>query len=265
MPSSGPTTTGNRPDVRIVAIANQKGGVGKTTTAANIAAALAEQHRRVLLLDLDPQASLSQYFAAVDDSRALLEAITDSRPLRPLVRDTTTERVQIIPASPWLAGLDKALAGSIGAEMRLRKLLRALPADEWDYLLLDCPPSMGLAFVSALIAADFVLIPASAQLLSVSGLPAILDSVEQVRENFNQSLTVAGILPTRVGHTNHAEYVLSRLRESFDGQVFKATIRESVRVAEAFAFAQPITTYASTSPAADDYRAAARELVRRCK
>ena len=253
---------------RTIAVVNQKGGSGKTTTVVNLAAALAEKGRRVLVVDLDPQASASSWLGVRDGGRGLLDALVGNVPvvdLADLVHVTDVADVSVVPSSSWLVGAEKALAAEVGAETLLRKKLERLP-DSWDYVLLDCPPSLGVLTVNALAAVHEVLVPVEAHVMALKGLTALLQTVDVVKDRLSPRLKVSGIVACRVdGRTRHALDVVDRLREHFGELVFRTIIRENVRVAEAYSFAQPITTYDPRSAGAEDYRALAHEVMRQEK
>lgn len=247
------------------AVTSQKGGSGKTTTAVNVAAALGERGTRVLVVDLDPQCSASAWLGAHEDGRGLLDVFTGQATLGALVRETAVEHVSVVPASQWLVGVDRLVAGEPGAETIFRRALGKLPA-KWDLVLLDCPPSLGLLSVSALVAASSVLVPVEASSLGLAGLTGLLQTVETVRDRLNPSLTVGAILACRVDtRTNLGRDVVDDLRRRFPKLVLQTTIRESVRLKEAWSFSQPVTAYAPTSSGAEDYRAVAVELLNRLR
>lgn len=247
--------------MRSISILNQKGGSGKTTTAVNLSAALAEGGRKVLVIDLDPAAAASSWLGVSDGSRGLLDALTEGKSLTELVQPTAVEGLEVIPSSLSLSGAEKALAGEIGVETLLRKRLAKLPHDRWDYLLLDCPPSLGLLTVNALSASREVLIPVEAHILALAGLVSLTQTVEVVRERLNADLKICGILACRMDfRTNHAREVVSSLQKTFGELVYKTHIRENVRLAECPSFGKPITLYASSSSGAEDYRELAKEL-----
>lgn len=251
--------------MQVLAVTSQKGGAGKTTTAVNVAAALGERGTRVLVVDLDPQCSASLWLGAREDGRGLLDVFTGSTPLRALVRETAVSGVSVVPASPWLVGVDRLVAGEPGAETIFRRAVQSLPAD-WDLVLLDCPPSLGLLSVSALVAAASVVVPVEASALGLAGLSGLLSTVETVKDRLNPTLAVGAILACRVDtRTNLSKDVVDELRRRFPALTLKTTIRESVRLREAWSFAQPVTTYAPTSSGAEDYRAVAAELLTRLR
>ena len=252
--------------MRVLAISNQKGGSAKTTTCVCLSAALAERKRRVLVIDLDPQASASGWFGIHDGGRDLLDVFVANGNLTNVVRATDTPGVDVVPSSSWLLGLDKALAGEVGAETTLRRRLDTLPEDRWDYLFFDCPPNLGVLTVNALTAAEEILIPIEAHVLALSGLTELTEltkTIEVVRERLNPNLEITGILACRVdARTRHSEEIVEELRAHFGDLVYSTLIRENVRLAECPSFAKPITQYDGRCAGAQDYRAAAKEVIR---
>jgi chromosome partitioning protein len=247
--------------MRLIAIINQKGGSAKTTTAVNLAAALGEQHRRVLVLDLDPQASASSWLGVKDGGRGLLDVFTDGLALAGLVQPTSADGVDVIPSSSWLVGVEKALAGEVGAETTLRRRLAQLKGP-WQYILIDCPPALGLMTVNALAAVQEVLVTVESHVMALSGLARLLETLEVVKERLNPDIKMAGILACRVdARTRHAQEVVEQLRSRFGPLVYDAMIRENVRLAECPSFAQPITLYDSRSHGAADYRQLATDVI----
>jgi len=250
---------------RTISVVNQKGGSGKTTTVVNLAAALVERGRKVLVVDLDSQASASSWLGVKDGGRGLLDALTGNGSIADLVTNGSNGSISVVPSSSWLVGVEKALASEVGAETILRKELDRLP-NSWDYILLDCPPSLGVLTVNALAAAHEVLVPVEAHVMALQGLAALLKTVDVVKDRLSPALAVSGIVACRVdGRTRLALDVVDRLRERFGTLVFKTIIRENVRVAEAYSFAAPITEYDSRSAGAEDYRALAAEVIRQEK
>lgn len=246
--------------MRIIACVNQKGGSGKTTTAVNLAATLGERGKKVLLLDLDPQASATNWLGITDAGRGLLDAFAGQAQLIDLVLATPAPNVEIIGSSAWLLGVDKALAGEVAAETILRAKLHALP-EKWDYILIDCAPTLGILTVSGLTAAREILIPVEAHVMALSGLAQLLNTVAIVRERLNPELEIAGILACRVdARTKHALEIVDQLYERFGGLVYRTVIRENVRLAECPSFGEPITLYDTRSAGAQDYRALAEDV-----
>lgn len=249
--------------MRTLAIVNQKGGSGKTTTAVNLAAALGEKERSVLLMDLDPQASASMWVGISDGGKGLLDALTGTGDLAELITPTVVPGVSVIPCSTWLAGAEKALATHSGAESILRKRLGKLDTSRYDYCVIDCPPTLGVLTINALTAADEVVIPVEAHVMALAGVAQIHTTVAVVQERLNPALKITGILACRVdARTRHAQEVVERLRERFGSLVYRTVIRENIRLAECWSFAKPITQYDSFSYGAKDYRDLATEVIR---
>ena len=249
--------------MRVWAVANQKGGTGKTTTAVNVAAGLALKGRRVLLVDLDPQASASAWLGHQRADRALLDVLVKGAPLAPLALETGTAHLSLIPGSPLLRLAGDALASKPGRDVRLRKALAALPA-AWDWVLLDCAPYLDVLALMALAAADRVLVPVETRTMALSGLEAVRELVADVRDTLNPALEVGAILPCRVdSRTLLSQQVIAHLRETHGKLVLKTVVRENVRLAEAPGHNQTIFTYAPESAGAEDYAAVAAELLQR--
>lgn len=247
--------------MRTIATVNHKGGSGKTTTAVNLSAALAETGRSVLLVDLDPQASASTWMGIRDGGRGLLDALLGGGPLIDAVRSTETPGLELVPSSTWLLGAERALAELQASEGRLGRLLQELPA-RWDYLVIDCPPAIGALTVNALASVDELLIPVEAHVMALSGLAQLLKGVDAARERLNPRVIIGGIVACRVdGRTRHCPEVVEQLRERFGALVHATVIRENVRLAECPSFSQPITRYDPRCSGAADYRALAREVI----
>ena len=250
--------------MRILAITNQKGGSGKTTTAVNLAAALGEKGRRVLLVDLDPQASATAWLGVKDAGRGIYDVFTNNKSIESITLNTSNTGVDVAPASAWLVGVEKALAGEVGTETLLKRAIGKLK--NYDYVILDCPPSLGLLTINALTAARELLIPVEAHVLALAGLAQLLETMEKVKERLNPTLAIAGILACRVDHrTRHAQDIEEQLRKRFGRQVYAATIRENIRLAEAPSFGQAILQYDSKSSGAADYRALATLVIKQEK
>lgn len=251
--------------MRRIVVANQKGGSGKTTTVVNLAAALAERGERVLVVDFDQQANASEWLGCTDGGRDLLDVLTDNVNLADVVRETDVAGVSLVPSSGWLASVDRALANEPGAETIFRSKLDKL-ARRWDVCLIDCPPALGIMTVSALVACNQVLIPVEVSALALRGLATLSDTISKVAERLNPKVAIDSVLPCRVDRRrNLASDVIAELHKRLGKLVLKTEIRENVRLTEAPSFAQPITTYASSSYGAEDYRQAAGELLQRWK
>ncbi len=246
--------------MRVLTVMNQKGGSGKTTSAVNLASALGEMGRRVLVIDLDPQASASVWFGVREEGRELLEVFTGERNLGEIIRETEVQGVELVAASPWLVGLERALSGEVGIEVLLREAIRGLPDGRWDYLLMDCPPSLGLLSVSALVAAEEVLVPVEASTMALQGLAALMKTIGGVKARLHPELKILGLVLCRVDRTRIAKAVEGSLRGKFGELLFSTSIPENVKVREAWGHSKPVTTYAPRSKAALAYRAIAREL-----
>lgn len=250
--------------VRTIAVVNQKGGTAKTTSAVNLAATLAEAPlgRRVLLVDLDPQHSATDWLlgSGADVGKGIFAVLGENVPVYDVVYETPVEGVDIVPSSSWLVGAERALAGEVGAETILRRKLSKLAG--YDYVLMDCPPQLGILTVNALVAADEVLVPVEAHVMALAGLAQLVETVELVQDRLNPDLEITGIVPCRVdSRTRHAGEVVGQLRKRFGDLVFRTVVRENVRLAEAPSFREPITTYDPRSAGAEDHRALAQEVV----
>jgi chromosome partitioning protein len=246
---------------RTFAIANQKGGVGKTTTAINLAACLGEAGERALLVDLDPQANATSGLGERANGSSSIDLL-DGAPLRELARPTRFANLDLVPAKPDLAGTAAELARRGDGE---RYLAEALATDgEYSFVFVDCPPSLGPLTVNALAAADRVLVPLQAEYYALEGLAQLVRSVELIRARLNPGLAIAGVILTMVDRrTRLAADVDAEVRRHFGNLVFEASIPRSVRIAEAPSHGVPVTAYDPRSAGADAYWKVAMELVER--
>jgi chromosome partitioning protein len=242
---------------RIIAIANKKGGSGKTTTAVSLAAVFAERGHRVLLVDLDSQANASNWLGVVDEDISLLEALVGEDDIRKLVRESNTPNVDVIPGNSRLMSADIHLSDEVGSENLLREALERLP-DTWDFIMLDCPAHMGMLTYNALTAADEVVIPVEVGFHAINGLKDFTAVVAKVSKRLNPSLRISGILMCRVDPvTNFARDIAQMLRQHYGKLVLGGGIPETVRMREAPSYKEPITKFDPTGKAAVAYRAVA--------
>jgi chromosome partitioning protein len=243
----------------VIAIANQKGGVGKTTTAINLGGALAEDGFRVLLIDMDPQANMT---AGVGIQRSMADVLADGRATLPeVILATETAGIDVAPAHIDLASTEGELFTALGREAILREAMRD-NIGAYDYVLIDCPPNLGLLTVNGLVAADSVIIPVQTQFYAMKGLNNLVKVINAIRLKLNRDLRILGLLPTFFdGRTNLARDMLDELRVVGDHHVFGSIIRNTVKLGEAPLAGRPITSYAGASEAARAYRELAREVI----
>lgn len=249
---------------RVIAIANQKGGVGKTTTTINLGASLAEMGLRTLLIDLDPQGNASTGLGIENRSLELsmYHVLLHEEPLDNVVEPTDVKNLFVAPASLDLAGAEIELVPAFSREQRLKRSIDAV-RDDYDYVLIDCPPSLGLLTVNGLSAASEVLVPIQCEYYALEGLGQLLRNVDLVKRNLNPSLEVSTILCVMFdARTKLAEMVVNEVREHFGEKVLRSVIPRTVRLSEAPSFGQPITTFDSASRGALAYRDAAKEVHR---
>ncbi|MBN1315845.1 MAG: ParA family protein [Anaerolineales bacterium] len=249
---------------RIYAFANQKGGVGKTTTAINLSAYLAHKGLRVLLIDADPQANATSSLG-LDKSQVSLsiyQALIEGAPLSEAVLHNPRLKVALVPSSPGLAGAEVELVNLIGREFRMQRALIPV-ADRYDYVLIDCPPSLGLLTINALTAAKHgVIIPVQCEYLALEGLSQLTQTLDLVRKHLNHDLRIRGLVMTMYdSRTNLSQQVVNQVRKHFAGLVFRSIIPRSVRLSEAPSYGEPILRYDPRSTGALAYQALTDEIL----
>lgn len=250
---------------RVIAIANQKGGVAKTTTAVNLAAAMALAGQHVLLVDIDPQGNATSGVGVnkLAVARSIYDVLVNEADGRDVVLSTAVERLDLLPAAPALAGAEVEL---VGVERREHRLAAALGGvrPEYEYVIIDCPPSLGLLTINALTAADSVLIPIQCEYYALEGVGQLVHTVQLVQKHLNRRLEVEGILLTMFdARTNLAIEVVDEVKKYFGQQVFRTVIPRNIRVSEAPSHGQPVVTYDPRSKGAQVYFELAREVMLR--
>nr|WP_241665763.1 ParA family protein [Prescottella subtropica] len=251
---------------RIIAMCNQKGGVGKTTSTINLGAALAEYGRRVLLVDLDPQGALSAGLGVAHHDLELTvhNLLVERRSVDDVLMRTRIDGLDLLPSNIDLSAAEIQLVTEVGREQTLGRVLHPV-LDRYDYVLVDCQPSLGLLTVNALACADSVIIPMECEYFSLRGLALLTDTVDKVRDRLNPRLTLEGIVVTMFdARTLHAREVMSRVVEVFGDLVYDTVVNRTVRFPETSVAGEPITTWAPKSGGAQAYRALAREVIHRC-
>ncbi|MBR6266815.1 MAG: ParA family protein [Selenomonadaceae bacterium] len=249
---------------RVIAIANQKGGVGKTTTAVNLSACLAESKKRVLLVDCDPQGNATSGFGI--NKSELEETVYDVLIAGSDVKSIilkTEHNVEILPANIDLAGAEIELVAAISRENRLKRALDQVKED-YDFIIIDCPPSLGLLTLNSLAAADSVLMPIQCEFYALEGVSQLVNTINLVKNNLNTELEIEGVLLTMFDtRTKLAEQVAYEVKENFTDLVYSVKIPRTVRLSEAPSYGQPITVYDKSSKGAESYRQLAKEVINR--
>jgi chromosome partitioning protein len=251
-----------------LSIENQKGGTAKTTTTVSLAAAFAEGGLRVLVIDLDEQSSATSWFAVAPEGKGTFAVLAEGEPMTNHVYETDVPHVDLVPATPFLTKLERAVlsdeALALSPNTILKKALKALPQDLWDFVLIDCPPALSLATKNALVASQGLLIPVETQFMALQGLSKLVETVAVVKEELNPTLEIIGIVGCRYTPNKLLNRdVIGVLKSQFGAKVFETIVRENIRIAEAPSHKKPITVYDPKCPAATDYRNLAREVLER--
>ena len=251
--------------MKIIAICNQKGGVGKTTSAINLAASLAYLKKKVLLIDTDPQANGTSGIGIDknDVENSVYNILVDEMDINNVIKKTPYENLDIVPSSIELAGAEVELVSAISREQRMKKAISDIK-ESYDYVIIDCPPSLGLITLNSLTAADGVIIPVQTEYYALEGLSQLMNTFNIVRKHLNANLDIFGVLLTMTdSRTNISSQVAKEVREHFMDKVFTTAISRTVRLSEAPSFGEPILEYAKNSNGAKQYLALAREVIER--
>jgi chromosome partitioning protein len=249
---------------KIIAVANQKGGVGKTTTAVNLSAFLSISDRKTLLVDIDPQANAGSGLGVnvPEGSKCVYEVLVDEVPIEEAIVKTVVPGLDLVAAHQRLVGAEIELVGMMARELRLKKALEAV-RDRYDYIVIDCPPSLGLLTVNALAAADSVMIPVQCEYYALEGLGQLINAIKLVQKNLNPDLAIEGVLLTMYdSRLNLSMQVAEETRKFFDDKVYKSMIPRNVRLSEAPSFGKPILLYDVMCPGARSYIELAKEVMR---
>ncbi|WP_218925368.1 MULTISPECIES: ParA family protein [unclassified Gemella] len=253
--------------MKILAICNQKGGVGKTTTAINLAASLANLNNKVLIVDTDPQANATSGVGIDknDVNKSIYDILVDEVDINEVIKETSYKNLDIVPSSIALAGAEVELVSAISRELRMKQAISSIKKS-YDYIIIDCPPSLGLITLNSLTAADGVIIPVQTEYYALEGLSQLINTFNIVRKHLNSTLEIFGVLLTMTdSRTNISNQVSTEVRDHFKDKVFDTVISRTVRLSEAPSFGEPIIEYAKSSKGAKQYLTLAKEVINRDK
>ncbi len=255
----------SRRRAKVLAVVNQKGGVGKSTTAVNVSASLGDLGQKVLLVDLDPQGNATSGFGLNKNQRELCvyNALLGDTEMASIIEPVEVENVFVVPATIQLAGAEIELVSAMSRETRLKSMVDSV-ADDFDFVIIDCPPSLGLLTINALTAADGLLIPIQCEYYALEGLSKLLDSVRLVKTHLNPALEVFGVVMTMYdSRTRLAQQVVDEVRDFFEDKIFRTLVPRTVRLSEAPSFGQPINLYDPSGKGALAYHELAKEVMER--
>ena len=248
---------------KAIAIANQKGGVGKTTTAVNLGACLAQKGKRVLIIDHDPQGNATSGIGLKknDIKRCIYDVLINETPLADVVIQTQVEKLKIVPATIRLAGAEAELVGMMARDQRLKRAIEPIKED-YDYILIDCPPSLGNLTINALAAADSIIVPIQCEYYALEGLSQLMKTVQLVQKYSNPGLQIEGVVLTMYDNrTNLSTQVMDEVKRYFEEKVYRSIIPRNIRLSEAPSFGLPITLYDEKSKGAESYVELAKEVI----